>query len=219
MADENPNEASDLQPLLLVESALFSAGRPLTQEEIAAVTGLEDAIAGLYLKKLAQSYSRRETSIEIIKAGRKYAMRLKEPYVPKVSSLAEPEIPQKLIRTAALIAYHQPMKQSELVDMYGAKVYDHVKELVRLGLVLSRKDGGTKVLTTTQRFAEVFGIGSVSKKKVKGFVKERAIEKIVRLSGMSLDSFDEASEKGDDASDPHVEGDEKEEGSQEVQEV
>ena len=218
MADENTNEAGDLQPLLLVESALFSAGRPLTQEEITTVTGLEDAIVGLYLKKLAQSYSRRETSIEIIKAGRKYAMRLKEPYVPKVSSLAAPEIPQKLIRTAALIAYHQPMKQSELVDMYGAKVYDHVKELVKLGLVLSRKDRGTKVLTTTQRFAEVFGIGSISKKKVKGFVKDRAIEKIGRLSGMSLESFDQASEKGDDASDPHVERDEKEEGGQEVQE-
>ncbi|MDG6225651.1 MAG: SMC-Scp complex subunit ScpB [Candidatus Thermoplasmatota archaeon] len=214
MADENTDEAGDLQPLLLVESALFSAGKPLTLEEIAAVTGLEDAMVGLYLKKLAQSYSRRETSVEIIKAGRKYAMRLKEAYVPKVSSLAAPEIPQKLIRTAALIAYHQPMKQSELVDMYGAKVYDHVKELVKLGLVLSRKDRGTKVLTTTQRFAEVFGIGSVSKKKVKGFVKDRAIEKIIRLSGMSLESFDQSSEKGEDASDPHIEGDEKEEGGQ-----
>ena len=43
------------------------------------------------------------------------------------------------------------------------------------GPVRARKDGSTKVLTTTQRFAESFGIDSVSRKKIKGFIKDRAL--------------------------------------------
>jgi segregation and condensation protein B len=224
-SDPIPEVAEDLrdvQPMLLVESALFSAGRPLSEEEIADSTGMELPLVGLYLKKLSQVYSRRDTSLEIIKAGRKHMMRVKEQFVPKVSPLADPEIPPRLIKTAALIAYHQPMKQSDLVDMYGQKVYDHVKELMKLGLVLSRKEGSTRVLTTTQRFAEVFGIGAISKKKVKGYVRDRALEKVEKISKMTLDRFEEAgsdtesSSKAEDGAAAHVEGDEDKAGSENV---
>jgi len=204
-----PEPSEKDSPMLLIEAALFSSGRPMAEEEISQVTGVDPSMVGLYLKKLAMVYSRRETSLEVIKAGRKHLMRIRETYVEKVGTLASPEIPQRLIKTAALIAYHQPMKQSELVDMYGQKVYDHVKELTRLGLVISRKEGATRVLTTTQRFAEVFGIDSVSKKKVKGFVRNRALEKAERISRITLDRYEPGS--GEEGAPSHVEGDDKKE--------
>jgi segregation and condensation protein B len=173
--------------MLLIEAALFSAGKPVALDEIAVSTGLEPALIKLYLKKLTQSYNRRDTSLEVIKAGKKYSIRVKEQYVERVRELAAPEVNPKLLKTAALIAYHQPMKQSDLVDMYGSKVYDHVKELMHLGLVRARKEGSTKLLTTTHRFSETFGISSVSKKKVKGHVRDRVLEKLERVT---LDSYE-----------------------------
>jgi segregation and condensation protein B len=206
---DDTDEAIDLPSHLLVEAALFSAGKPISMDDISISTGIEPALVKLYLKKLMSSYSRRETSLELIKAGKKYSLRVQEPYVEKIASLAAPEVNPKLLKTAALIAYHQPMKQSELVDMYGVKIYDHVKELITIGLIRARKEGSTKVLTTTHKFSEVFGISSVSKKKVKGHVKEKVLE---RLSRVTLDGYgggvempvsdEEASEEA--SSDPQV---------------
>ena len=176
------SDLPDLPPHLMIEASLFSAGKPISLDDIASSTGIEPALVKLYLKKLMSSYSRRDTSLEIIKAGRKYSLRIREAYVEKISTLAPPEVNPKLLKTAALIAYHQPMRQSQLVEMYGAKIYDHVKELMDIGLIRARKEGSTKVLTTTHRFSEVFGIGSISKKKVKGHVKDKVLEKISRVT-------------------------------------
>lgn len=197
MEQEEENTGVDgTAPHLLVEAALFSAGKPVTTEDIAVSTGLEPALITLYLKKLMHTYSRRDTSIEIIKAGKKYSMRVREKYVDRIRALAAPEVPEKVLKTAALIAYHQPVKQSDLVDMYGSKVYDHVKDLLSLGLVRARKEGSTKVLTTTHRFSETFGISSISKKKVKGHVRDRVMEKLTRGT---LESY-QGEEEGDDNS-------------------
>ncbi|MGA1866046.1 MAG: SMC-Scp complex subunit ScpB, partial [Thermoplasmatota archaeon] len=118
----------------------------------------------------------------------KYSLRVKEVYVEGIKALAAPEVNPKLLKTAALIAYHQPIKQSDLVDMYGTRVYDHVKELLHLGLVRAKREGSTKVLTTTHRFSETFGISSISKKKVKGHVRERVLEKLEKVT---LDRYQE----------------------------
>jgi len=193
--EKEVTERDEPSPMLLIEAALFSAGKPVALEEIAVSTGLDPALIKLYLKKLAQSYARRETSLEIIKAGRKYSLRVKERYVDDVRSLAAPEVNRKLLKTAALIAYHQPVKQADLVEMYGSKVYDHVKELMQLGLVRARKEGSTKVLTTTHRFSETFGISSVSRNKVKGHVRDRVLEKLGR---MTLENYDVDGEAGEE---------------------
>lgn len=189
--EEDSEKEEELPPYLLIEASLFTSSEPVSMDDLHESTGLEPALVKLYLKKLMTTYSRRDTSLEIIKAGRKYSLRVKEPYVEEISALASPEVNPKLLKTAALIAYHQPMRQSELVEMYGSKIYDHVKELKTLGLVRTRKEGSTKVLTTTHKFSETFGISSVSKKKVKGHVKEKVLEK---LSGFTLDSFNTGDE-------------------------
>ncbi|MBN1540191.1 MAG: SMC-Scp complex subunit ScpB [Candidatus Thermoplasmatota archaeon] len=184
--DDTKRKEEELPPMLLVEAALFSSGKPVSVEDIGSSTGIEAPLVKLYLKKLSQTYSRRDTSLEVFKAGNKYSLRVKEVYVEGIRALAAPEVNPKLLKTAALIAYHQPVKQSDLVDMYGPRVYDHVKELMHMGLVRSRREGSTKVLTTTHRFSETFGISSTSKKKVKGHVRERVLE---RLEKVTLDSY------------------------------
>ena len=193
-SEENREDKNELEPHLLIEASLFTAGEPISLKEISEATNLDESMAKLYLKKLMQSYSRRDTSLELIKAGKKYVLRVKEQYVERVTELANPEVPEKVLKTAALIAYHQPIKQSELVEMYGSKVYDHVKELISLKLVRARSEGSTKLLTTTQRFAETFGIGTVSKKKIKGHIRDKVLDKLRRTT--LKDYQDEKLEEG-----------------------
>ena len=85
-----------------------------------------------------------------------------------------PDIPQRLLPAAALIAYHQPMAQSQLVDMLGQKAYDHVRDLSEMGLVDRRREGLTRRLTTTRRFAEYFGCPEVEFRKVRSWFREEA---------------------------------------------
>ncbi len=84
------------------------------------------------------------------------------------------DIPQRLLPAAALIAYHQPMSQAQLVDMLGQRAYDHVRDLSNRGLIDRRRDGLTRRLTTTRRFAEYFGCPEVEFRKVRTWFREEA---------------------------------------------
>jgi segregation and condensation protein B len=147
-----------MKPMHVVEAALFSAGKPLLVEEIAETTGLKPDVIKDGIKELQKEYEGRDTVLEVGKAGAKWAMQVRSRAAEPAAKFAPMEIPAKVLKTLALIAYHQPMKQSELVDMIGTKVYDHVPELVSRGLVRAREEGVTKVLTTTAAFPEYFGL-------------------------------------------------------------
>lgn len=151
----------------IVEAALFSAGKPLSIEEIATQTNLSPEAVKEACKELAKEYDGRDTVLEVGKAGAKWAMQVRPQASEPATKFAPPEIPSKLLKTLALIAYHQPMKQSELVDMIGTKVYDHVPELVGRGLVKAREEGVTKILVTTALFPEYFGLDAEDREQVR----------------------------------------------------
>lgn len=151
----------------IVEAALFSAGKPISIEEIALQANLSPEAIKEACKELAKEYEGRDTVLEVGKAGAKWAMQVRPQASEPATKFAPPEIPSKLLKTLALIAYHQPMKQSELVDMIGTKVYDHVPELVERGLVKAREEGVTKILVTTALFPEYFGLDAEDREQVR----------------------------------------------------
>jgi len=161
------------KPERVVEAALFSAGRPISVEELQEATGLDAEVIRQTLRKLIRSSKKRDTSLEVTKAGAKYAMRLKSELVSAAAKLAQMDIPRRLLKTLALIAYHQPVKQSALLDMVGPKIYDHVKELHRLGMILESPQGQTKILSTSGRFPEYFGIKTTRREDIKKWMADK----------------------------------------------
>ncbi len=155
------------KPEHIVEAALFSAGKPIAVEDIQESTGLGKKVITDALKHLEKTYRERETALEVGKAGTKWAMQVRSAAADEAAKFAPMEIPKKVLKTLALIAYHQPMKQSELKEMIGSKVYDHVAELKERGLVKTRRDGITKIITTTQAFPEYFGLEAASNDEVR----------------------------------------------------
>ena len=185
----------------IVEAALFSAGKPLSIDEIAQQTNLSPDAVKEACKELAKEYDGRDSVLEVSKAGAKWAMQVRPQAAEPATKFAPPEIPSKLLKTLALIAYHQPMKQSELVDMIGTKVYDHVPELVERGLVKAREEGVTKILVTTALFPEYFGLDAEDREQVRATMAKlvglpppakKAAEAVVDEGGSNVPEAGEA---------------------------
>ena len=162
----------------LVESILFSSSTPVGIEEIKEVTGLSKKKVTEAIDALIKTYNverKKETSIEVVKAGNKYTMQVKKKFFDQSVMVAKPEIQSHHLKTLALIAFHQPIKQSNLRRMIGPRVYDHVDELADLKLINAKKHGSTEMLTTTKLFPEYFGIDSTEPEEIREFLAKKVI--------------------------------------------
>jgi segregation and condensation protein B len=164
---------TDTQNVRIVEAALFSAGKPLLVDEIADSTSLPKDEVRAALKALEKEYEQRDSALEVGKAGDKWAMQLRARWAPHAAKLAPMEIPAKTLKTLALIAFHQPIVQSELKRMVGERVYDHMHELSERGLVHAKEHGQSKLITTTERFPEYFGIPETEPERIRTFLAEK----------------------------------------------
>ena len=160
-----------MNELMAVEAALFSAGRALDPTETAEATGLSRNKALGALEALVELYKTRESALEIIKLGTKYALQLKPEAVEFGRRLAPQEIPSYLLRTLALIAHEQPMLQTELKYKLGDKVYEHVGELIGLGMISRINKGRTFELSVTPAFMEYFGIDAQNQAEMKAYLE------------------------------------------------
>ncbi|MDH7506911.1 MAG: SMC-Scp complex subunit ScpB [Candidatus Thermoplasmatota archaeon] len=165
----------------LVESVLFSAGKPVSINEIRETTNLSLEKIKATLDELIQDYNvtrKNETSMEIVKAGDKFAMQVKKEFTDQSIMVTKPEIDTSLLKTLTLIAFHQPLKQSNLRRMIGTKAYEHVDQLTAMNLVSSKKHGATEMLTTTKFFPEYFGIDSTKPDEIRDFLMKKVTSKI-----------------------------------------
>jgi segregation and condensation protein B len=188
----------------LVESVLFSAGKPLSLEEIQQATGLTSKHVLEAIDHLVQSYNvdrKQETSIEVVKAGNKFTMQVKKSYADQSVMVARPEITSDLLKTLALIAFHQPVKQSNLRHMIGERIYADVDHLIGLHLVHSAPHGATEMLTTTRLFPEYFGIDSTKPEQIREFLAKKVIGHVVK------EKTPDTSEKEAPAADADATGD------------
>jgi segregation and condensation protein B len=170
MAEGQEPESADL--VLRIEALLFAAGKPLTVHDLAASLGLSDwALVMKGLKKLHHNYTSRQTALELRKAGDGWAIQVRKEYLPVAYSVAATDISRGELKTLALIAYHQPVRQSRLVKMVGDRVYQDIPRLRELGFIRGSEKANTLELTTTSKFAEYFGFETTDKQKLKKFLK------------------------------------------------
>ncbi|MEW6329720.1 MAG: SMC-Scp complex subunit ScpB, partial [Candidatus Micrarchaeota archaeon] len=80
---------AELDPIRILEAALFMSSKPLSLSELARVSGI--AAPGFVeeqLRKLQEEYARKESALAISCEAGKYLMRLKPEYEKRVGSLA-----------------------------------------------------------------------------------------------------------------------------------
>ena len=143
-----------------IEAVLFTIGRFVSLEELARLTG----VASLgYLKealnKLREDYNNKNSSLEIIELNNKYKLSIKKDYLYLTESLLnDSELDKPAQETLAIIAYKNPVFQSEVVNIRGNKAYDHIKILKELDFVTSEKSGRTRLLKITTKFFDYFDV-------------------------------------------------------------
>ena len=167
-----PSKMDDL--VFEVEAVLFASGKPLSVKELTSALGRDDfRPVQRALRTLEQTYSHRQSALEVRRVGERYALQLQERFVPTVQSVTPVEMAPRTLKALTLIAYHQPILQSMLVRMVGDSAYEEVQRLRGMSLVHTEVKGSTLELTTTRRFAEYFGIASTKPEEIRKFLEDK----------------------------------------------
>lgn len=151
---------SPLNKKALMEAALYAAGRPLSIEDLEKVSkaGGRPETESL-LEELISEYQGRSNALEIVQVSRgRYALQLKPEYSSRVSRLSPGGLLSLgSLKTLALVALRQPIRQSEVIEIRGAHSYEHIHRIEQLGFIRKEPSGRSVSLTTTKMFAEYFG--------------------------------------------------------------
>ena len=110
----------------------------------------------------------------MIKTGPKYSFQLKEEYAIETEEVAQKELDKEVMKTAALIAYYQPMQKKELLEVVGEKARAHVDELIAQKLIYQNRTNRGYILETSPKFPEFFGLGTTDKIEMKQILAKRA---------------------------------------------
>ncbi len=149
------------QDLALLEAALYVAGRPLELKTLASVIKTRSKNkTRKRVRKLVEEYGNRDTALEILELeDERFVLQLKAEYTPKVRKLAlRPLLTVGPLKTLSYIAFRQPVPQSHVIDVRGHHAYQHLRQLEDFGLITREKTGRTKVIRTTEFFADYFSL-------------------------------------------------------------
>jgi len=170
------NEKDD-EATAKIESALYSAGRPLSVEDLIRASGTESRTKTLaLLDSIMKQTKNAFKSIEVvILPDGNYVFQLKPEYSSSVRKYASKPILSKATqKTLSYIAFEQPVSSKQLVEIRGSGVYTHLKELRQLNFIQNQNIGRIRIYSTTEKFQKYFGIsGDVNVLKQKLFKKIR----------------------------------------------
>ena len=160
-----------------LESALYSAGRPLTVEELIKAAGIESrqktlAVLELIIKKMKNTFK----AIEIVTLpDGSYVFQLKPEYSSSVRKYAsKPLLSRATQKTLSYIALEQPISSKQLLEVRGSGVYGQLKELRQLNFIEHQSVGRLKSYSSTEKFQKYIGIeGDVTTLKQKLFKRVR----------------------------------------------
>jgi segregation and condensation protein B len=148
-----------------IEAALYSAGRPLSLDELIKASGTNSKektrrVVNELAKKVKSTF--RAIEIAQLEDGN-YVLQIRPDYTPLVRRFAQhPILPPGALKTLSYVAYEQPVTSKRLVQIRGSQVYSHIKVLEQLRFVEHENLGRLKVYRTTPKFQNYFGITDLS---------------------------------------------------------
>ena len=142
-----------------LESALYSAGRPLTVDELVKAAGTESrqktiAVLESIIKKMKNTFK----AIEIVTLpDGSYVFQVKPEYSANVRKYAsKPLLSRATQKTLSYIALEQPISSKQLLEVRGSGVYGQLKELRQLNFIEHQSVGRLKIYSTTEKFQKLF---------------------------------------------------------------
>lgn len=142
-----------------IEALLFASGRYLSEEQISEMTQIPKNKVKKALSELVKHYEEIDSALKTFEEDGYWKMNPKEEFSEIVQRVvSEAELPKPVMETLAVIAYKNPILQSELKDIRGSGIYDHVQLLEDKGYVVKERFGRTYKLKLTEKFFEYFDV-------------------------------------------------------------
>lgn len=142
-----------------VEALLFASGGGIKIETMMDITGFTKAQILDAIDHLTQEYKQRNSSIIILPEGESYKMAVAEKYLTHVHKInPHTELTRQVLETLAVIAWKQPVLQSEVIHIRTSAAYEHIGELVDKGFVTKEVSGRSFLLKLTQKFYDYFDL-------------------------------------------------------------
>lgn len=157
--------SAHLPPLAArVEAVLYLKAQALQAKEIAEILGCTRVAVQNALLDLMDAYAHREGALEVIETPAGYSLQLRSQFESLIGTLVPAEIGLGCLRTLAAVALKSPIVQTELIELRGSGVYQHVAELVEMGFVSKRRqsEGRSYWIEVTDKFHQYFEIDSVT---------------------------------------------------------
>jgi segregation and condensation protein B len=142
-----------------IEAILYLKGQALSLENLAEFLGCNTDTVADGIIELMGDYAHRDSALEVVESsGGHYALQLKESFKSLRDKIIPSEIGTGALRTLAAIALKGPIVQSELVEMRGGSAYQHIQELVDLGLVRKKRQAGNRssLVQVTDKFRQTY---------------------------------------------------------------
>lgn len=143
-----------------VEAILFTTGRFMDINEVSKLCGIGSiGLIKEIIEDIKKEYNNRNSSLAIHEEENKWKLGIRKEYNHLTTQLlTESELDNSTIKTLALIAYKQPVLQSDIIKMRGNGAYDHIKTLKDMTLIVSEKRGRTRSLKLAPKFFDYFGV-------------------------------------------------------------
>jgi segregation and condensation protein B len=142
-----------------IEAALFMSNQPVSLEKLSKMFKADQERIKEALNEFKEEYNKLEHGIYILETPAGYQIRVKPELISHVGTLTPyKELSRGLLRVLAMVAYKQPITQSEIVKVLGNRTYEYVKKLVEKGMIKTEKHSRTKALVATKEFANYFGL-------------------------------------------------------------
>jgi segregation and condensation protein B len=171
----------------LLEAALFMSPEPMTVEHLSKTAGVSSLgyLKGTLLE-LRDEYAGR--GFHLVETPEGWMFQVDNRFLDRVADLTPySDLPEGQKRTLALVAYKEPITQSEVIRIQGNKTYAYIRSLSAKGLLRAEKHGRTKMLSLTQEFERYFG-------DEKGKIREHLIAKLGKR-GTEIPPTDAPAEK------------------------
>ncbi|MEM5869600.1 MAG: SMC-Scp complex subunit ScpB [Candidatus Aenigmatarchaeota archaeon] len=164
-----------MNPKALLEAALFVSDKPLSVEKLSKILNISSEEVKKFLLKIQTELQQEDHGIELVETPEGFELRVKQEYREKVAKLAPfADLSDGMMRTLAIVAAKQPIKQSIIVKIQGNKAYGYIASLEEKGLIKSEKFGRTKLLSTTSDFEKYFGKSSEEIKRILSEAEKKA---------------------------------------------
>ena len=163
-----------------IEVALYASGRPLNLDELSKVSRIvSKRRLNEIMRDLASKINSTFVSIELKEIeGPMYSLQLKPIYNSIAKRFATKALlSTSTLRTLSYIVYLQPVSAHELVQRRGSQAYSHLKELSEVGFLKYERRGRSRVFTTTDAFADYFGLSHDPDQQRKQVAKQGLVSK------------------------------------------